>query len=222
LVAFRRAVEVALDPASPPKEKSEAHSNLEALKLNACGWKLCLELLCSDLCTNDGTLNAQVAFVCLQMIEYAILSSIAPKQRSIAANFSLFPEDLNILRSSFLKIVFGAYEMGTKSNSVTDAPFFKNKLAQIITLLFVAQYPALWPSFFDDISALVPPQLRGNPTPGENQNLALSPALDPASATSAGRGVDFFLRMCLSIDQEIVNKLINRDEEAVSRNTLLV
>jgi exportin-T len=76
----------------------------------------------------------------------------------------------------------------------------RNKAAQILTLLFSNVYPTVWPTFFDDLIALteIP-----------------SKALTNATAT------EFFLRVSLSVDEEIARQDIQRSRDQVNRNTLL-
>jgi exportin-T len=77
--------------------------------------------------------------------------------------------------------------------------FLKNKLAHAVVLLMVQQFPREWPTFFDEI--LLWAQSTGN----ESTEL-----------------VDLFLRICLSIDEEVVCLYISRSDEETLRNTNIV
>lgn len=73
----------------------------------------------------------------------------------------------------------------------------RNKAAQSLTLLFTHVYPTVWPNFFKDILALVQ-------TP---------------SGSSNEKAADFFLRLCISVDEEIARLDIPRNRQEVVRNT---
>lgn len=74
----------------------------------------------------------------------------------------------------------------------------RNKAAQSLTILFTHVYPTVWPTFFKDMIAI---------------------AKTPAGAPSHEKAADFFLRLCISIDEEIARMDIPRTREEVIRNT---
>lgn len=76
----------------------------------------------------------------------------------------------------------------------------RNKAAQILTLLFSNIYPNVWPTFFDDLIALTE-----------------TPTKSPSNPTAT----EFFLRVSLSVDEEIARQDIQRSRDQVNRNTLL-
>lgn len=81
-----------------------------------------------------------------------------------------------------------------------EKPFIKNKLAQAIVQLFKNQYPENWPTFFDDLFGLVDVSMN---TPRSNVI------------------IDFFLRICSTIDEEVVSLLINRSDNELQKNTFI-
>ncbi|KAG0985485.1 hypothetical protein G6F29_003983 [Rhizopus arrhizus] len=79
----------------------------------------------------------------------------------------------------------------------TEESFIRNKVAQSLTLLFVHVYPTIWPSFFKDMVSLAKA-----PNGGSHEKAA-----------------DFFVRLCISIDEEIARLDIPRTRDEVIRNT---
>lgn len=69
-----------------------------------------------------------------------------------------------------------------------------------MTLLFAHVYPSSWPTFFKDIIALVQ---------------------TPSGTPSHEKAADFFLRLCISIDEEIARLDIPRNRDEVVRNTAI-
>ncbi|KAI8980264.1 armadillo-type protein [Pilobolus umbonatus] len=80
----------------------------------------------------------------------------------------------------------------------SEETFIRNKAAQLLTVLFTHVYPTIWPNFFKDLMML---------------------SKTPAGTSSHERAVDFFLRLCISIDEEIARFGIFRTREEVVRNT---
>ncbi|KAG0172349.1 pre-tRNA nuclear export protein, partial [Apophysomyces sp. BC1015] len=89
-------------------------------------------------------------------------------------------------------------EFVENTNATSEEPFIRNKAAQSVTLLFAYVYPSSWPSFFKDMIALVQ---------------------TPAGTPSSEKAADFFLRLCVSIDEEIARLDIPRNRDEVVRNT---
>ena len=71
----------------------------------------------------------------------------------------------------------------------------KNKVALLVVLVFVREYPVAWPSFAEDILGLL------------EQGDAL---------------VDLFLRITLALDDEVVARSMPRSEAEAATSTLLV
>ncbi|KAI8365229.1 armadillo-type protein [Radiomyces spectabilis] len=89
-------------------------------------------------------------------------------------------------------------EFVDNTSTASEETFIRNKAAQSLTLLFAHVYPSTWPNFFKDMIAL---------------------AQTPAGTPSYEKAADFFLRLCISIDEEIARLDIPRDREEVVRNT---
>lgn len=68
---------------------------------------------------------------------------------------------------------------GNESNE--DRSFLRNKVAQITSLAFVADYPSRWPTFFTDLIGIL---------------------------SASAKAVDIYLRVLLSIDSEVVDREI--------------
>ncbi|CEP16433.1 hypothetical protein [Parasitella parasitica] len=84
------------------------------------------------------------------------------------------------------------------NTSGSEESFIRNKAAQALTILFTHVYPTTWPSFFKDMIAVTK---------------------TPAGTHSHEKAADFFLRLCISIDEEIGRMDIPRTREEVIRNT---
>ncbi|KAI7892452.1 armadillo-type protein [Mucor mucedo] len=89
-------------------------------------------------------------------------------------------------------------EFVDNTNIGSEEAFIRNKAAQSLTILFTHVYPTVWPSFFKDMIAL---------------------AKTPSDTPSHEKAADFFLRLCISIDEEIARMDIPRTREEVIRNT---
>ncbi|KAI8365847.1 armadillo-type protein [Choanephora cucurbitarum] len=89
-------------------------------------------------------------------------------------------------------------EFVDNTSAGSEEAFIRNKAAQLLTLLFIHVYPNVWPNFFKDMIAI---------------------AKTPAGSPSHEKAADFFLRLCISIDEEIARLDIPRAREEVLRNT---
>lgn len=87
-------------------------------------------------------------------------------------------------------------EFVDNTDGASEESFIRNKAAQSVTLLFAHVYPTVWPTFFKDMMALV------KTSSGNNEKAA-----------------DFFLRLCLTVDEEIARLDIPRNRDEVIRNT---
>ncbi|GAA5810830.1 hypothetical protein MFLAVUS_004257 [Mucor flavus] len=84
------------------------------------------------------------------------------------------------------------------NTNASEESFIRNKTAQSLTILFTHVYPTIWPSFFKEMMAV---------------------AKTPSGTPSHEKAADFFLRLCISIDEEIARMDIPRSREEVIRNT---
>ena len=82
-----------------------------------------------------------------------------------------------------------------------DPASIQNKIIQTLTCLFTALYTSEWPTFFDDILGL---------TVGEN-----------SPARTNGLGVKFYLKVLISVHDEIADVLVPRSPEEQLRDTTL-
>lgn len=79
--------------------------------------------------------------------------------------------------------------------TLTDPPIHtRNKIALLLTLVFIHDFPDRWPSFFDDLISTISV---------DRQTLA----------------VDLLLRTCVCIDDEVVCRLINRSQASSRTNS---
>ncbi|GFO01905.1 exportin-t-like [Plakobranchus ocellatus] len=82
-----------------------------------------------------------------------------------------------------------------ESNEGTQSKtFIRNKIAQVASLVFVCDFPQRWPQFFHDLMARL---------------------------TSGSLAVDMYLRILLSVQQEVVDRDIAHSPEEAQRNNLL-
>ncbi|KAI7870604.1 armadillo-type protein [Spinellus fusiger] len=89
-------------------------------------------------------------------------------------------------------------EFVENQNPASEESFIRNKAAQSLTLLFARVYPTSWPNFFKDMINLVQ---------------------TPSGTPSHEKAADFFLRLCVSIDEEIARLDIPRHRDEIVRNT---
>ncbi|KAI8984344.1 armadillo-type protein [Mycotypha africana] len=89
-------------------------------------------------------------------------------------------------------------EFVDNTNAGSEEAFIRNKAAQSLTILFTHVYPNIWSTFFKDMIAI---------------------AKTPSGTPSHEKAADFFLRLCISIDEEIARLDIPRSREEVVRNT---
>lgn len=86
----------------------------------------------------------------------------------------------------------------SKKSQVTDAPFVRNKAAQVFSLLFVKEYLTSWTNFPQDILKIV-----SGP--------------DVVASSSQSNGIDMYLRILESIDVEVVDRHFDKTPEFQSR-----
>ncbi|RUO96816.1 Exportin 1-like protein-domain-containing protein [Jimgerdemannia flammicorona] len=116
---------------------------------------------------------------------------------------------VHYIRQTLMDFINRDYVLSRSADE--EVPFLKNKFAHTITLLFINVYPSTWPTFFDDFLALI----HTDPT-----STASSTAPGSIKPTNH-RAVDFFLRLCLSIDEEIARLDVPRGREQIARNVVI-
>ncbi|KAG5459065.1 MAG: armadillo-type protein, partial [Olpidium bornovanus] len=179
---IEQAVACALSPHADPALKREATEYCEQLKISPDGWQLCLGLF-----ARDPKSTPEARLFALQVVEHA-LGNFPP---------ALNPQQLQFIRETLVNFVTREF-FGTQNPSAPkDPPYLRNKLAHTLTLLFMHLYPHSWPSFFDDLVALLDVGLTGR----TDEKL-----------------VDIYLRILMAIDEEVVNLLVPREKGANVRN----
>ncbi|KAH3816261.1 exportin-T-like isoform X2 [Dreissena polymorpha] len=153
------------------QEQSSALQYFEQLKQSADGWKLCAQAITEG--SYEG--NDHIKFFCLQVIEHYLRGRYL--QSSQAEH-----ELVRNLIGRLLQL------QGTKP----DKSFLKNKVSQVISLVFVVDYPRRWPAFYQDLL----------------HTFSLGPL-----------AVDMYLRVLLQIDSEVVDRDIAHTPQETERNT---
>ncbi|KAG5437058.1 hypothetical protein PCANB_001179 [Pneumocystis canis] len=112
----------------------------------------------------------------------------------------LAPESLNFIKNQIFQWVVQEFSPTNTEN--IDPPFLHNKLSHFFALLFITLYSTSWPSFFIDILTLI-------------QN----------SSSQDGKpyfkAAEFYLKILLSIDEEIADQLVPREPNQIHRNNSL-
>lgn len=111
-------------------------------------------------------------------------------------------ESLVFIRDTIMDYIRRSY---FDDPSQIDIAAIQNKLTQTITILFTQMYTSSWRGFFDDLSALMS---KAPPVDGQTQRDNLA-------------GVVLFLRLMMSIHDEIADVLLNRSPEENKRNVLI-
>ncbi|KAK4305518.1 hypothetical protein Pmani_022598 [Petrolisthes manimaculis] len=155
------------------QQHAQALEYLQQLRESADGWRMCGATL-----TNGGPqLDDKVKFVCLQVMEHHA------RNRYAAAT----PEEQVHFRQH-LSQWMTALCMCTDPEKV----FIQNKTAQLMSLVFVVDYPTRWPSFITDLLS----------------TLSLGP-----------HAVQLYLRTLMAIDTEVVDREIIHTQAESDRNT---
>lgn len=158
-----------------PQTQRQVLQYFEQLKHSADGWKQCAQAFSSG----EFQQNDHVRFFCLQVCEHYLKTRYQPADREEQTNVRVFL--MNCLQ------IAGNERSPEKS-------FILNKLAQIISLAFLVDFPTRWPTFFDDLLGTL------------NQgHLAVA----------------MYLRVLLAIDQEVVDRDIAHNSQESARNSAI-
>ncbi|XP_035825468.1 exportin-T isoform X2 [Aplysia californica] len=157
------------------ESQNKAVQFVEQLKQSTDGWKICAQAFTSGLYHQ----NDHVKFFCLQVCEYVL------KTRYVQAS----SED----KTSMKGFIMACLDMEANASSQSK-PFLRNKLAQVVSLAFVVDYPQHWPNFFNDTLVTL---------------------------THGPLAVDMYLRVLMAIDGEVVDRDIAHTAEESQRNTLI-
>eukprot|EP00051_Salpingoeca_urceolata_P013925 m.176325 g.176325 ORF g.176325 m.176325 type:complete len:327 (-) comp17940_c0_seq2:2224-3204(-) len=170
---LEQAVLLCHDPTAAEALRHHAHQYCEQLKQSAEGWLYCTERFVQAAAYRDET-----RFMCLQVIEFAVRNR----------HDQLDPQQVLKLRELLLSW------LRVPTSVQASPPFIKNKMALIFGLLFVAEFPAAWPTFFIDLKAV----------------WDVSP-----------HNIDFYLRVLMAIDVEVVDRDFLRSALVLERNSRL-
>lgn len=103
--------------------------------------------------------------------------------------------NLNASQKLLLRTTLWNLVISSTDSVMADPSYLKNKMAVVLVLLLKHHYPIDWPSFFEDLLSALSVH-------------ASSPLF-----------VEFFLRIMLSMDEEIVCLYIQRSHEETARNS---
>ncbi|XP_041348237.1 LOW QUALITY PROTEIN: exportin-T-like [Gigantopelta aegis] len=155
--------------------QTRAVEYFEQLKISPDGWKLCAQAFTSGVYHGDD----HIEFFFLQVVEHYLKTS--------------YPHSSNEDHSNIKTLVMACLQLeGSEVSS--NKSFIRNKVAQIVSLAFIVDYPYRWSSFFSDVLS----------------TLNLGPL-----------AVDMYLRILLAIDEEVVDREIVHSPEESRRNTLI-
>ena len=169
LIQIISAVEIAADPHSASFQ--QAIQYVHQLRENPSAWRSCL-----TIAIQLPPRPELVRLVCFDIVKNAMEKGFLEEQA-----VTLLKDDL----LSFLKTI---YDEG-QSPSLAISPTIENKLAQVVTSLFIVSYVGSWKSCFDDLLYLC------STTQGNLTN---------------ARGTVFFLRFLNSLHDEIGDTLLSR------------
>ncbi|KAL2916594.1 pre-tRNA nuclear export protein [Polyrhizophydium stewartii] len=183
---LRQAVQLAFDPSADPALKAQATEFCEQLRASQRGWELCAQTLALVAAESPAQplvqpVSLELRFFCLQVIEDVLRGR----------HDSLAPAERMLLRQT----VWGLLPVFVLDPACPS--FIRNKLFVDIVLLFKHQYPAEWPTFFDQLFETL------------------------AAASGQRDMVLAFLRICLTIDEEVVSQYFSRGQDEATRNNAI-
>ncbi|KAJ1971739.1 pre-tRNA nuclear export protein, partial [Dimargaris verticillata] len=187
---IEQAVKYALDPSADANLRRQAYEFCNQLRDSPEGWRHCLELY-----QREPKADPTTRHFALQVIEHVLQN----------ADRLLEPAHLLTIREALFACVTRDYR--TSTTTAAEPAYVRNKLAHTVALLFLTTYSQHWPLFFADLHGL----MYGPVSPGNASSLG-DKALHPGIT-------DFYLRILLAIDEEMVNPVIHRGAAEVERNT---
>jgi exportin-T len=132
---FDQAVRLLQSPDTSPALQAQAISFLDGVKTSPTGWVACAQRFLVGNFEFEGT-----KFQCLVVIEDAIRSK--------------YP-DMDPGHKRTIKQLFVTWLSGL-SPAQPEPAYILNKMAQLLSLVFVNEFLTEWPSFFTDLISLVP------------------------------------------------------------------
>ncbi|XP_042220195.1 exportin-T-like isoform X2 [Homarus americanus] len=155
------------------QQHTRALDYLQQLRESSDGWQLCGATLTSG----GSSLDEKVKFVCLQVLEHYARTRY---MNSIPEEQTLFRQHLSQWMTTLCM------------TSEPEKVFIQNKTAQLLSLMFVVDYPSRWPTFIADLLSML--QL-------------------------GSHAVDLYLRILLAIDGEVVDREIIHSQAETDRNS---
>ncbi|KAF6021809.1 XPOT [Bugula neritina] len=147
----------------------------EQLKVSDNGWELCAQVLLSGQYLEDE----QIRFFCYQVIENFVAKKYSSHQDSATK------QKIRNFLVNIMQMVAGG--------ASAEKGYVKNKLAQLVSLVFVVDYPTVWPTFYTDMMQFA--KLGGQ------------------------EATDLYLRILKAIDVEVVDREVLHTVEEQTRNT---
>lgn len=133
LVEFTHAVRCSFDPLSEPHLRGMAAASLDQLKRSDQAWGFCLHAFSSS--TDD-----QVKFWCLQTLVDLVKRGHA-KSEPLSS-----PDEQTTFRTALI-----AWVQAQGAPTREEAPFVKNKFAQLVVAVIARDYPQMWPHAFTQL-----------------------------------------------------------------------
>lgn len=184
--SLEQAVEIALQNNGDGALRQQATDFCQQVKTSNEGWQVCLSLF-----QQLGKRSDNSRFFALQVLEDVLRNRIPDFGESV----------VEVMRRALM----GWLVQALRQDAATfDQPFLRNKLAEVISLIFVHLYTTAWRSFFDDFYVLM----------FGTTDLRASDASNP-------RAVDFFFRVLIAVESEIADVLIVRSAEEAKRSSLI-
>eukprot|EP00039_Didymoeca_costata_P011075 m.152352 g.152352 ORF g.152352 m.152352 type:complete len:972 (-) comp15052_c0_seq1:171-3086(-) len=156
-------------------QQKEALQFLDEFKRSPDGWVQCAQII-ADAQQGDPTLR----FQSLGVLEFVIQSRYG---------------ELDAQQVALLRQALYQWSVSLAEGKIVDASHIRNKVAQVLVLLFFHEFPEVWPTFFSDHISLI--VVGGPPV------------------------MDYFLRILDAIDEKIVDREISRSEAERTRNSNL-
>ncbi|CAG8540097.1 13108_t:CDS:10 [Ambispora gerdemannii] len=148
--------------------------------------------LCLSLFVRSPKSTPEARIFTLQVLDDVLQNRIA----------SLNASEILYIKNTLMDFVKREYVVGDGNDGEcsSEPNYLKNKFAHTLTLLFVQIYTTSWREFFDELLGL----LRSTNSGVGQINV---------------RTVDIFLRILLSIDEEVASLVVPRGKEENNRNT---
>ncbi|KAJ3109809.1 pre-tRNA nuclear export protein [Phlyctochytrium planicorne] len=173
---LERAIILSLDQTAPPQLIAEAHEFCNRVKVDVNGWQVCLALF-----TAMPRRAPQPRFGALHILEEYVRTRHQEMDRA----------QFVYLRQSLWSWIQSALDL-------SEPAYIRNKLVQVIIVIFRFQYPESWPGFFDDTISLL-----------------------QSGSMKTDVALDFFLKVSFCIHDEVVTLEGRRSETDAARNTAI-